>query len=356
LSITSYFRKRRLLAGGLVAALALSLAGTAGATTSRHQDDSLTGAGSTFVSPLVTAWLAVWAKSVGVNATYAPIGSGGGIASITNRTVDYGATDAPLTPDQLTACKGCVQIPVALSANSVFYNVKGAPNNLKITGPLIADIYMGKITKWSDPKIKSLNPGVNLPDEQITPVYRSDGSGTSYNFTDYLSKISKEFASSVGKSTQPPFKVGVGARGSSGVSGAVASTEGAVGYADVAFALKNHLHFFAVQNAAGKFTLPGIKQTLAAAATVKSIPADNAISIVNPPKSASDAYPICTFVWFIVPTNSPKADLIKKFIKFGISPQGQKLGLPLIFSPMPKVVAVASVKTLAKVGAGAGAA
>jgi phosphate transport system substrate-binding protein len=355
-NITSYFRRRRVLASALVAAIVLSLAGTAGATTGRVHDDSLTGAGSTFVSPLVTAWIAVWGKSVGVNATYAPIGSGGGIASITNRTVDYGASDAPLTPDQFSACKGCVQIPWALSATSVFYNVKGAPNNLKITGPLVADIYMGKITKWSDPKIKSLNPGVNLPDEQITPVYRSDGSGTSYNFTDYLSKVSKEFASSVGKSTQPPFKVGVGARGSSGVSGAVASTEGALGYADIAFALKNQLHFFAVQNAAGKFALPGIKQTLAAAATVKSVPADNAISIVNPSKTASNAYPIATFTWVIVPTASPKADLIKKFIRFAISPQGQKLGIPLIFAPLPKLMAVAAVKTLAKVGAGAGAA
>jgi phosphate transport system substrate-binding protein len=334
-----------------VAALAsLALAATAGATTSRAQDDSLTGAGSTFVSPLVTAWIGVWGKSVGANVTYGPIGSGGGIAAITNRTVDFGASDAPLTPDQFKACNGCVQIPWAVSATSVIYNVKGAPNNLKITGPILAGIFNGKITKWSDGQIKSLNPGVNLPDEAITPVYRSDASGTSYNFTDYLSKVSKEFASAVGKTTQPAFKVGVGARGSSGMAGTVSNTEGGIGYVDVAFALKNHLHFFAVKNAAGKYALPGIRQILATTATVKSLPPDNAISVVNPAASAKDAYPICTFTWVIVPTNTPKAKLVKDFVKFAISPQGQKLGIPLIFAPLPKVVAIADVKTLAKVG------
>lgn len=166
--------------------LALGILAAAGAAAARRADDSLTGAGSTFVAPLVAQWVNEWGGKSGVQMTYAPIGSGGGIASITARTVDFGASDAPLSTDQFAACNGCVQIPWALSATAVAYNIPGAKPHLHITGPVLADIYLGKIRKWNDPAITKLNPGVNLPDLDITPVYRSDGSGTSYNFTDYL--------------------------------------------------------------------------------------------------------------------------------------------------------------------------
>jgi phosphate transport system substrate-binding protein len=314
-------------------------------------DDSLTGAGSTFVSPLVSAWIGDYGARAGVNITYGAIGSGGGISAVQARTVDFGASDAPLSPDQAAKCDGCVQVPWALSATAIIYNIPGVKNNLHITGPVIANIFLGKIKKWNDAVITALNPGVNLPDLDITPVYRSDGSGTSYNFTDYLSKVSSDFASKIGKSTQPPFPAGVGAKGSAGVTGVVKSTSGGITYADVAFALKNRLFFFAVKNAAGKFTLPGIKQIVAAASTITRVPADNALSIVDPPKTNKDAYPIGTFTWIIVPTKSSKAAILKRFMLYAISPIGLKKGQPLIFAPLPKVVAVAANKTIAQVKA-----
>src|SRR5205823_2418117 len=233
-----------------------------------------------------------------------------------NKTVDFGASDAPLTADQFSACGDCVQIPWAIGATAFMYNLSGAPAHLKITGRVLANIYLGTVKKWNDPSIAKLNPGANLPSTDITPVYRSDGSGTSYNFTDYLSKVSATFKSKVGVSTQPPFPTGVGGKGSSGVAGVVSKTDGAIGYADVAFAIRNHLKFFYVKNAAGKFAGPGLRGIAAAASTVskKSIPANNAISIVDPSKSNAAAYPICTFTWAIVHKASSKAAQLKRFI------------------------------------------
>jgi phosphate transport system substrate-binding protein len=327
-----------------VAALA-AFAGTAGA---RSNGGSLTGAGSTFVAPLVNSWVNYFGPKAGVSITYGAVGSGAGIAAITSKTVDFGTSDAPLSPAQKQACGDCVQIPWAVSSTAFDYNLPGVTKQLRVTGRVLADIYMGKVTAWNDPEIAKLNPGVKLPSTRITPVYRSDGSGTSYNVTDYLSEVSPAFASRVGKSTQPPFTVGTGARGSSGVAGAVKSTEGAIGYTDVAYALQNKLRFFALQNAAGNYETPGIKATVAAANTVKSVPADNAISIVNPAKSAKDAYPCATFTYIIVRPNSPDRQLLKQWILFAVSPTGQKLGQPLVFAPLPRAVAVAANKTIAK--------
>ena len=192
----------------LTAALALTvLAGLAGATSKK---DSITGAGSTFVAPLVAQWTANYSAA---DINYSAVGSGAGIAQITARTVDFGASDAPLTKDQATACNGCVQIPWAYAATSIPYNVTGVGYGLHLTGPILANIYLGHITKWNDSRIKKINKGVNLPNEDIVPIYRSDGSGTSYNFTDYLSKVSKEWKNKIGKSTQPAFPTGVGAKG-----------------------------------------------------------------------------------------------------------------------------------------------
>jgi phosphate transport system substrate-binding protein len=328
-------------------ALAATVAVGASAATTKRSDVTITGAGSSFVFPLVSTWTPALGAAFGYSVTYGPVGSGAGIAAITNRTVDFGASDAPLTPDQFTACKGCVQIPWALSATSVAYNIPGAPVHMHLNGAVISNIYLGKITNWNDPAIKALNKGWSAPDLKITPVYRSDGSGTTFNFTDYLSTVSPEFKSKVGNATAVSFPTGVGARGSSGVAGVVKQTEGALTYVDVAYALSNKLKFAAIQNAAGKYTYPGLRAIAAAAATVKKVPAGNQLSIVQPPKSDPLAYPICTFTYVILPTSSPKAADLRKLVFWALT-QGQqsKYTAKLLFVPIPKPVLVAAEKTL----------
>jgi phosphate transport system substrate-binding protein len=295
---------------------------------------SLKGAGSSFVFPLVSQWQANYKNA---QITYGAVGSGAGVAAITSRTVDFGASDAPLTKDQASACKGCLQIPWALSATSIPYHVSGVDYGLKLTGPILADIYLGHLTKWNDKRIKKLNPGVKLPDLKITPVYRSDASGTSYNFTDYLSRVSREFKNKVGVGTQPNFPKGIGGRGSSGMAGAVSRTDGAIGYVDVAYSLKNGFKVAKIQNKAGKFQLPGMRGIAAAAATIAKVPKSGALSIVDPPKSQSKAYPICTFTYVIVPLKANKASTLKQFISWAIA-DGQQYGSKLLFYPLPKVV------------------
>jgi phosphate transport system substrate-binding protein len=322
----------------------------AASSTASPTGDSLSGAGSSFVSPLVAKWQQDYPAKTGVDINYNPIGSGGGIAAITARTVDFGASDAPLTPDQFAACKGCVQIPWALAGTAVMYNLPGITTRIKMSGPVLARIYLGNLKKWNAQAIRKLNPGVNLPDTDITPVFRSDGSGTSFNFTDYLSAVSPTWKSKYGASTQPAFPAGIGARGSSGVTGVVTRTEGAIGYADTAFALKNNVKFMAMRNNSGKFTLPGLQGVKAAAATVDKVPANNQLSIVNPPKKDRRAYPIATFTYAIVPLSSPKGAMLKRFLTYAVAPaQGQKFGPPLLFAGMPNVVTVAAVKTIAKI-------
>jgi phosphate transport system substrate-binding protein len=338
------------IAAAVAASAAAAVAGTGVAGTTRATDSSLSGAGSTFVAPLVSLWKGDYAAKTGIDINYNPVGSGAGIAAITARQVDFGASDAPLTPDQSASCNGCVQIPWALSATSIAYNLPGVPNNLKMTGPVLAQIYLGQITDWNDPAIQKLNPKVSLPSTKITPVYRSDGSGTTYNVTDYLSAVSPDFKSKVGNSTQVNFPTGIGARGSSGVAGVVSRTEGALCYVDIAYALTNRLHFMSVQNAAGKFTTPGLRGINAAANTFKSVPANNELHIVNPPKGDPLAYPIATYTYVIVPTTTPKAADLKRFIFYAVNPsQGQKLGPKLFFAHLPTRVLVAAEKTLKQI-------
>jgi len=331
------------------ALLAVCAAASATAGQTKHAGGQLVGAGSTFVQPLVSQWQAAYPSLSGVNIVYQPIGSGGGIQAITNRTVDFGASDAPLTPDQVASCKGCYQLPWALGGTAVMVNLKtNAHAPLRITGPVLAQIYLGQITSWDDPAIKALNPGISLPSQKITPVYRSDGSGTSYNFTDYLSSVSPTFKSKIGVSTQPPFTVGVGGKGSSGVAGVVKSTSGAIGYADIAYAVTNHILVMAVRNAAGKYTTPGIKSISAAAAAFKTVPANGEMHIVNPPKSEAGAYPISTYTYVIIPQTTSNAAPLRKFIFWALT-GGQKYGVKLRYVPIPKQVLVASEKILNKV-------
>ena len=343
--------KKGLCAGlGVLLVLALSAGGGAAATGAKA-GDTLNGAGSSFVSPFVLTAAPGYEGLTGTHINYNPVGSGAGIAAIQNRSVDFGASDAPMTPDQFSGCNGCVQVPWALSSTSVSYNLPGASPHLRMSGPVLANIYLGTVKKWNDPSIKALNPGVNLPDTDITPIFRSDASGTTYNFTDYLTSVSPEFKSKVGMGTQVNFPAGTGGRGSSGVSAVLARTPGGIVYVDIAFALRNHFSFFRMKNAAGVYQLPGARGIEAAAATVKRVRADNKISIVNPAKSAKLAYPICTFTYIILPTKTSNATALRKYVYWMMTNGQKKYGGPLLFQKMPTVVLNAANATLKKVNA-----
>ncbi|MGE5690189.1 MAG: phosphate ABC transporter substrate-binding protein PstS [Pseudomonadota bacterium] len=332
----------------VVAVVVAVVAGTASAAPERGSAGSLKGAGSSFVFPLVSQWAPGYDSATGTTVNYDPIGSGGGITAITNRTVDFGASDAPLSPDQFSACKGCVQIPWALSATAVAYNLPGVRNNLRANGRILAGIYKGTITKWNDPAIRRLNPGVNLPSTDITPVHRSDNSGTSYNFTEYLSSVDADWRSRFGKGVNVNWPAGPGARGSSGVAGVVARTTGAVGYFDIAYAKANKLQFFAVQNRSGKYALPGLRGIRAAAESDPTVGANNEMSIVNPPKRFTNAYPIATYTYVIVPLRTDKAAELRRFVFWALT-KGQTYGPRLLFQPIPKHVLVAAERTLKRV-------
>jgi phosphate transport system substrate-binding protein len=331
------------------ALLAVVVAGTADAQAARHAT-TLSGAGSTFVAPLVSQWIAPIGAAYGIELQYSAIGSGGGVAAITSRTVDFGASDAPLTPDQFSACKGCVQIPWALGATSVMYNLPGVKNLLHMDGPTLAKIFSGQIAKWNDPAIAKLNKGVSLPSTAITIAHRSDNSGTTFNLTDYLSSVSKSWATRYGRGVAVGWPVGVGGKGSSGVAGIVSSTPGAIGYADVAYALQSHLKYFAMKNNSGKFTTPGSRGILAAASSDQKPAADNSLSIVNPPKKYGNAYPISTFTYVIAPLQSSKAADLKHFLFWAVT-KGQTgpYTAKLRFVPLPKSVLVVAEKAIAKI-------
>ena len=309
----------------------------------------LTGAGSTFVLPLVSQWEANYAKTpAAVTVTYGGVGSGSGIDAITARSVDFGASDAPLTSDQATACKGCVQIPWALGATTIDYNVKGAPNNLKLTGTVLADIFLGKITSWNDPQIAKLNPGVKLPATHITPIYRSDGSGTSFVLTDYLSSVSPTWSSKVGTSTQPTFPTGTGAEHSSGVVAAMQATDGGITYAETSYVAADKLDFALIQNAAGKYVQPTNAAVLAATKVGTTRP-DGTIKLVDPPATAPGAYPLSSYTYVIVPKSTPKASTLRAFITWAISPTGQAFGTPIGYPPLPASVVSSNKMLIAEI-------
>ena len=344
----------RIISAVAAAALvAVVVAGTAGA----RSDATISGAGSTFVSPLVSVWTPALGSAFDYTIQYSAVGSGAGISAITSRSVDFGASDAPLTPDQMTACNGCVQIPWALAGTSIPFNVPGitpasAAAHFHLSGDVIAKIYMGQITTWNDPAIQALNPGASIPSLKITPVYRTGNSGTTYNFTDYLSSVNPAWKAQYGTGQAVAWPAGVGASGSAGVAGVVANTPGALCYVDTAFALANHLHFAAIQNAAGKFIYPSIKNIAAAGGTITSVPAGNELHIVNPPKSDPTAYPIATYTYVILPVKSSNAVALRKMVFWALT-QGQlpKYTSKLWFAPIPKVVLVASEKTLSQINA-----
>jgi phosphate transport system substrate-binding protein len=319
-----------------------------GSSTGGGESKVLVGAGSTLVAPLVAQWSNDYAKKTGVTITYGAIGSGGGIAQITARTIDFGASDAPFTPDQENTCKDCLQVPWALAATLVSYRVDGAPAKLKLSGPVLADIYLGKITSWNDPQIAALNPGAKLPTTKITPAFRSDSSGDTYAFSDFLAKVSPTWKSQKGVSTQVNFTSGVGGKGNDGVAAIVKRTDGAIGYLAISYVFSNKLEYALIRNAAGMFPVPGPDSISAAASSVKTIPPDNAISLTNPPASAPGAYPISTFTYALVPASSPKAKTLREFLTYAIGP-GQKFGAKLEFAPLPARVLDVGRATIAKI-------
>jgi phosphate transport system substrate-binding protein len=339
-----------------VAAAALLAVVAAGAASAKpaKQATTINGAGSSLVAPALALWGPAYAKASGVTVNYSSVGSGAGIAAITAKTVDFGASDAPLSPDQATACGDCVQIPWALSATVPTYNIPGITSGkLHLTGPVLANIFLGKITKWNDPAITALNKGLNLPDLAITPAHRSDGSGDTYAFTSYLSKISPTWASQVGFGTSVSWPAGVGGAKNPGVAAIIASTPGSIGYISVAYVKQNHLNWTQMKNAAGSYTLATGPAIEAAAQTVTSVPADNKLSIVDPPSSAKfkNAWPLSTFTYIILHTTTPQASELRKFVFWALTPKSQHLisNSFLVFAPIPKVVLVAAEKTLSKV-------
>jgi phosphate transport system substrate-binding protein len=346
--------KRKVFTLFALAALALAAASAAGA---RHEATVINGAGSTFVSPLVSVWTPALGSAFDYTVQYSPIGSGGGIQAIQNRSVNFGASDAPMTPDQFNGCNGCVQIAWALAGTSIPYNIPGLVvpknTNLRLSGPVISQIYQGKVTNWNDPAIKALNPNATLPDLKITPVYRTGNSGTTYNFTDYLSSVDPGWKSSIGTGQSVNWPTGTGASGSAGVAGVVANTPGALCYVDTAFAITNHLHFASIKNAAGQFINPSIRAVAAAGDSVKSVPANNELHIVNPPASSPKAYPISTFTYIIVPLKTSMATQLRKMIFWALTTgQQSKYTAKLWFAPIPHPVLVASEKTMKQIQTG----
>jgi phosphate ABC transporter phosphate-binding protein len=307
---------------------------------------TLVGAGSTLVAPLLAQWEGGYSTSRGVTITYGAIGSGGGVQQITVRTVDFGASDAPLTHDQAAACNGCVQVPWALAATTISYNVPGVSKPLRLSGTVIADIYLGTVKTWNDPRIKQLNPGVHLPTTAVRPIFRSDASGDTYAFTDYLSKVSPAWRSKVGgASTEVSWPTGFGASKNSGVAAAIEQTPGGVGYVAIGQAVGSKLHFANVENAAGKFVKPATSSIAAAAATAH-FNKDNSASIVDPSPSARTAYPISTFTYAIVPRSSSKIAALKQFLTYAVT-TGQQFATALDFAPLPMNV-VAKDKAIIK--------
>lgn len=305
---------------------------------------AITGAGSTLVAPLMANWITNFEIKEGIPVKYSAVGSGTGIAQITARTVDFGASDAPMTPEQAAACNGCVQVPWALSATGLGFNIPGV-KKLNLTGSVIAGIYFGRITKWNDPKIAKINPGTKLPGLNITPVFRSDGSGDTYAFTNYLSKVSPAWKSEVGYATTVGFKAGVGAKGNAGVTATVTKTPGALGYISAYYLVASGVHAAAIQNKAGKYTLPNIPNISSAASTVKQLGSTNTISITDPPKKATIAYPISTFTYAIIPHDAKQKGFLQQFANYALT-IGQKYGAALDFAPLPKVVQQAGLKAV----------
>ena len=343
MSRSSPFRSLAALFGVLVAACSNGEAPRAGASAAgTGRGVALTGAGATFPNPIYTKWFDSYAQSNGAKINYQSIGSGGGIRQFTEGTVDFGATDGPMTDEQIAALQGNVlHVPTVLGAVVVTYNLPSlGATKLRLDGSTIVDVYRGRITRWNDQRIAALNPGVPLPDRDIIVVHRSDGSGTTFVFVDYLSKVSAEWKSSVGAATSVNWPVGLGGKGNEGVTQQVKQTEGAIGYVELIYAISNSLPYALVQNATGAFVEPSLKSVSAAAASAElGADTDFRVSITNAP--GADAYPISSFTWLLVKKSGmapAKAATLKDFMTWMIGPDAQRMAADLHYAPLPMPV------------------
>ncbi len=339
-------RLGRLTCAALLAGCVFALSAAAASAT------TLNGAGSTLVAPIEAEWATAWGNQTGNTVNFAAVGSGTGEKDIASGLVDFGASDAPLSvysgvPGNLR------QIPWALTATGVSYRIDGLRlprhSSFHLSGPVLAEIYLGQITNWSDPRIKALNKGASIPSTPINVLWRSDSSGDTYAFTRYLSDVSSTFSSKVGSSTAVSFPTGVGAKGNSGMASAVAGSNGSIAYIAVSYLIAGRLPAVGIKNAAGKYVVPNLSAIEAAAAAFRSVSSDNQVTIVNPPKRAKSAYAISTYTYAIVPTSSPNGALLKSFVSYALG-AGQRFGPSLDFAPLPKAVLRAARATVNSIG------
>jgi phosphate transport system substrate-binding protein len=311
------------------------------------QAQKLTAAGATFPYPIYSKWFNEYSTAhPGVEVNYASIGSGGGIAQVTKGLVDFGASDMPMTDDMLSSSSvKLIHLPTVLGAVVPVFNVPGI-KDLRFSPEVLADVYLGKISNWNDSHIAADNPGVKLPDQKIIVVHRSDGSGTSFIWTDYLSKVSKDWAGGPGKGTSPSWPVGVGGKGNEGVAGLVRQLPGAIGYVELIYALQNHMTFGAVKNAAGNWITASIEGVTEAAASVKAMPADYRVSITNAP--GANAYPISSFTYLLIPlkgTNQANRTVLKDLLSW-ILKSGEGQVSALSYAPLPENLVDKELKTV----------
>ena len=309
-----------------------------------HAQLQLNGAGATFPAVIYSKWFDEYKNLTGVQFNYQAIGSGGGIRQVTEGTVDFGASDGPMTDEQLKAVKDkqgvdVLHIPTVMGGIVMSYNLPSVSQKLKFDGPTIADIFLGKITKWNDAKIKALNPGVNLPNKAILVAHRSDGSGTTFIFTNYLSKVSPEWKTKVGNNTSVNWPVGLGGKGNDGVAGLIKQTEGSLGYVELAYAVQNKLPYAQLKNKAGNFVDANFNTVSAAAAgAAKSMPSDLRAIITD--ADGKDAYPISGFTWLLIykdMKDATKAAALVKFLKWAME-KGESYASELYYAPLPKQV------------------
>jgi phosphate transport system substrate-binding protein len=298
---------------------------------------TLSGAGATFPYPMYSKWFSEYSKShSGVEINYQSIGSGGGIRQVTAGTVDFGASDMPMTDKQLQDSKTKIlNLPTVLGADVPAYNIPGVTGEVKFTPEVLAGIFMGKISKWNDKAITSANPGVNFPDKDIIVVHRSDGSGTTFIWTDYLSKVSPEWKSQVGSDTSVKWPVGLGNKGNEGVSGLIRQMSGSIGYVELIYAVQNNIPYGSVRNSAGNFIKASLESVSAAAASAPKMPPDFRVSITNAP--GKDAYPIASFTWLLIPLPSKdpaKGKILNDFLNWMVT-DGQKMTAALSYAPLP---------------------
>jgi len=317
------------------AALAASLTLASGA-------QKLTGAGATFPNPIYSRWFTEYSQQhPGVQINYQSVGSGAGIRQVSQQIVDFGATDGPMNDQQLSESKvKLFHIPTVLGAVVPAYNIPGVNAELRFSPDVIADIYLGKISKWNDSRIVKDNPGINLPDHQILPVYRSDGSGTTYIFTDYLSKVSSDFSSKIGKNTSVRWPVGIGQKGNEGVAGMVRNSPYTFGYVELIYAVQNKMSYGLVRNSAGKWIKASTEGvTAAAAAAAKAMPGDYRVSITN--AGGVESYPISSFTWLLIPVQSAdpaKGKVLADFLRWMLD-HGEAEASSMTYAPLPKPVA-----------------